>query len=621
LTSESGSIYSIFLNLLSPVYRKQVTIQAGKDIGTIVSPSGERTGGEFTLVTSLPEGVTSVVSAAGNIGFRKACPTCFETGLEFFGYGNAKVRVGSMDSAGNPIGGTGTLDLGDGRGIQHRSDTISDVNAPGLLDLAVGKDLLMTQSRIISHNGANIWIHGLGAKPALDGLGGSNSQLVQGEIAAGSNRLLVDGREVKVDGVPIVLNGAQPLIDQAIVLDRPGERINGKSFTPVLAKGKPILLGDRIVLLIDGQIQLAKADLVSIEQATGGTLSVGTFASGQSSGILTIRGGNIDIKTSGDVDVFKSRIATLTGGDIAIHSVRGDINAGSGGQNEAIEFHIEQFDENGKRLDPLKFLVPGSGIFTHHGSDPKFPLNFPKFDSPEITALKGEIVKQGFLGRNTRALEEQLAEMVAAREPVFRQVFEQFITQNPDKPEIVNGIPTGRLLPLELGDINLRAGRDLVVPSAGIRGRRIRIFAGRNLDLQGGTIEGEVQFDVEGGIKGSLSSFVGAFSGTAAIGGSVSGGASAGGSSLGGGLAGVTGTVSATASATSSTSVTASKTVESVQEKTAESSTQQARAAAEKQLVASKDDKDGRSKSLQATKMKRGVVIQVDVKPQAQPGS
>jgi hypothetical protein len=207
--------------------------------------------------------------------------------------------------------------------------------------------------------------------------------------------------------------------------------------------------------------------------------------------------------------------------------------------------------------------------------------------------------------------------MVAAREPVYRQIFEQFITQNPEKG--------GQ--PLELGDINLRAGRDLIVPSAGIRGRRIRIFAGRNLDLQGGTIEGDVQFDVEGSVKGSLSSFVGAFSGTAAIGGSVSGGSSAGGSSLGGGLGGVTGTVSATASATSSTSVTASKTVETVQEKTTESSTQQARATAEKQVAASSDSKDGKegkggqSKGSAIGKMKRGVVIQVDVKPQAQPGN
>jgi hypothetical protein len=395
-------------------------------------------------------------------------------------------------------------------------------------------------------------------------------------------------------------------------LDRPGERINGKPFTPIFAKGKPIIVDGKIVLFVDGQIQLIDASLVSVEQAAGGKLTVGTFGSNPNSGILTIRGGNIDIKTIGDVDVFQSRIATLTGGNISVYSIDGDINAGSGGRDESIQFVIDQGkDEFGRDRPDLVFLVPGSGIFTHHGSDPKFPLNFPKFDTPEITALKGEIVKQNFLGRNTTALEDQLVAMVAAREPVYRQIFEQFITQNPDKGG----------LPLELGDINLRAGRDLVVPSAGIRGRRIRIFAGRNLDLQGGTIEGDVQFDVEGAVKGSLSSFVGAFSGTAAIGGSVSGGSSAGGSSLGGGLSGVTGTVSATASATSSTSGTASKTVESVQEKSTEASTQQARAAAEKKVVASNESKDGKSSTLKAAKVKRGVVIQVDVKPQTRPGS
>ena len=77
--------------------------------------------------------------------------------------------------------------------------------------------------------------------------------------------------------------------------------------------------------------------------------------------------------------------------------------------------------------------------------------------------------------------------------------------------------------------------------------------------------------------------------------------------------------MSATASATSSTSGTASKTVESVQEKSTEASTQQAKAQADKQVVASGDGKDGKSKGLQVAKMKRGVVIQVDVKPQAQP--
>jgi hypothetical protein len=620
--SETGSIYSLVLNLLSPAFKKQVTIEAAKDIGTVVDPvTGARTGGEFTLITSVPEGVTATVKAGGNMGFSRNCPTCTQTGLEFFGRGTGKVRVGTLDTEGNLVSGTGKLDLGDGRGIQHRiSNSSGEVDAPGLIDIGVGKDIAMTQTRIVSHNGADIWIHGLGTKPALNPDGSPTNQLVQGVIV--SDILTVDGKQVKVDGVPVRLDGTQPVMSQGtVVLDRPGALINGKPFTPVLAKGKPIIVDGRIVLLVDGQIQLADASLVSIEQGTGGKLTVGTFGSNPNSGILTIRGGNIDIKTTGDVDVFQSRVATLTGGNISIYSTEGDINAGSGGKNEAIPFRVQVFNEDGTPARDqngsfvyITFLVPGSGIFTHHGSDPKFPLKFPEFDSPQITALKGEIVKQNFLGRSTKSLEDQLAEMVAAREPVYRQIFERFITQNPEKG--------GQ--PLELGDINLRAGRDLIVPSAGIRGRRIRIFAGRNLDLQGGTIEGDVQFDVEGSVKGSLSSFVGAFSGTAAIGGSVSGGSSAGGSSLGGGLGGVTGTVSATASATSSTSVTASKTVETVQEKTTESSTQQARATAEKQVVASSEGKEGKnaqSKGSAIGKMKRGVVIQVDVKPQAQPGN
>lgn len=606
--SETGSIHSLILRLISPVFKKQVTVEAAQDIGSL----NRGTGGDFALETYIPEGVTATVSAGRNMGFlRVGQGDPLQNGLEFYGNGTARIRVGTLDAAGNLLPGTGSLDLGDSRGIQYRSLDFGEVNAPGLIDIGVGRDISMTQTRIVSHNGADVWIHGLGTKPALNLDGSATNQLVQGVVV--SNILTVDGRPVRIDGVPLVLDGTQPVISQGtVVLDRPGQLINGRPFTPVLAKGKPIIVDGRIVLLVDGQIQLVDATLVSIEQGSGGRLTVGTFGSNPNSGILSIRGGNIDIKTTGDVDVFQSRIATLTGGNISIYSTDGDINAGSGGRNESIRFVIRQGrDQNGNDLPDLVFQVPGSGIFTHHGSDPRFPLNFPKFDSPAITALKGEIVKQNFLGRNTSALEDRLSEMVAAREPVYRQIFERFITQNPDKGG----------LPLELGDINLRAGRDLVVPSAGIRGRRIRIFAGRNLDLQGGTIEGDVQFDVQGAIRGSLTSFVGAFSGTAAIGGSVSGGSSAGGSSLGGGLSGVTGTVSATASATSSTSVTASKTAETVQEKTTESSTQQARAAAEKQIMASSDSKDNKSKSLNLAKMKRGVLIQVDVKPQAQPGN
>jgi filamentous hemagglutinin family protein len=618
--AELGDIHTLQIEALSPVFKKQVTVEAGRDIGTNFDKnSNQLIGGDFTLIASVLEGVTARVSAGRNMGFRRFGAT--QTGLEFFGRGTAKIRVGTLDSEGNLVPNTGNLDLGDGRGIQHRSLNFGEVNAPGLIDIGVGNDLTMTQTRIVSHNGANVWIHGLGTKPALNSDGSPTNQLVQGTIDPVTKVLMVDGKPVKVDGVPLVLDGTQPVVSQGtVVLDRPGEQIDGKAFSPVFAKGKPILVDGRIVLLVDGQIQLVDASLVSIEQASGGKLTVGTFGSDPTSGILTIRGGNIDVKTTGDVDVFRSRIATLTGGNISIYSMAGDINAGSGGRNESIQFTVQQGkDVNGTDLPDLVFSVPGSGIFTHHGNDPKFPLNFPKFDTPQITALKSEIVKQNFLGRDTTSLENQVSKLVAAREPEYRQIFEQFITQNPDKPEVIDGVPTGRFLPLELGDINLRAGQDLVVPSAGIRGRRIRIFAGRNLDLQGGTVEGEVQFDVGGSVKGNLSSFVGSFSGTSAIGGSVSGGASAGGSSLGGGLSGVTGTVAATASSTSSSSGTASKTVEAVQEKATETSTQTAKGQAQNQTAAA--GQDGQKKGVQSVKVKHGVVIQVEVKPELKPAS
>jgi hypothetical protein len=616
----SGDIHTLQIEALSPAFKKKVAVEAGRDVGTnFDGNSNQLTGGDFTLITSVPEGVTATVSAGRNMGFRRRGAT--QTGLEFFGRGTAKIRAGALDSEGNLVPNTGNLDLGDGRGIQFRSYNVGETNGPGLIDIGVGNDLTMTQTRIVSHNGASVWIHGLGTKPGLNPDRSPTNQLVQGTIDPATKVLMVDGKPVKVDGVPLMLDGTQPVISQGtVVLDRPGEQINGKPFSPVFAKGKPIFVDGRIVLLVDGQIQLVDASLVSIEQASGGKLTVGTFGSDPTSGILTIRGGNIDIKTRGDVDVFRSRVATLTGGNVSIYSVAGDINAGSGGRNESIQFVIDQGkDANGIDIPDLVFIVPGSGIFTHHGNDPKFPLNFPKFDTPQITALKGEIVKQNFLGRDTTSLENQVSKLVAEREPEYRRIFEQFITQNPAKPEIINGVPTGRLLPLELGDINLRAGQDLVVPSAGIRGRRIRIFAERNLDLQGGTVEGEVQFDVGGSVKGNLSSFVGSFSGTSAIGGAVSGGASAGGSSLGGGLSGVTGTVAATASSTSSSSGTASKTVEAVQEKAAEASTQYAKAAAQNQYAAA--GQDGQKRGMQTVKVKRGVVIQVDVKPEVKPAS
>lgn len=60
-----------------------------------------------------------------------------------------------------------------------------------------------------------------------------------------------------------------------------------------------------------------------------GGLSVGT-GSGASQGILTLRGGSIDIFTDGNLTVNNSRIFTLQGGDETIFATNGNIDAGRG---------------------------------------------------------------------------------------------------------------------------------------------------------------------------------------------------------------------------------------------------------------------------------------------------
>jgi hypothetical protein len=208
-------------------------------------------------------------------------------------------------------------------------------------------------------------------------------------------------------------------------------------------------------------------------------------------------------------------------------------------------------------------------------------------------------------------LEAEFDRLNELRKVEYDLIFEEFITA-PRPP---------KNLPLQLGDIELIAAKNIDVPEAGIRGRRINLEAGDALNLLGGSIIGKTTFTASS-LSGSLGAFAGAAAGSAG-GASVSAAGGAGGSSVGG-LSGATSTVSATASSTSSTSSTASKAVEQVQQTTAES-TGSSTSNAGKQVASKDGEKDKKSQVAKSVQMKRGVVIQVDVKPQvplrAQPGS
>lgn len=259
--TEEGDIQRLFFRFNSPSLRKEVTIAAGHDLK------------EFVAQISVPEGVTATLRAENDIRMAKVDTDTAEippSGVEFYNAGTGRVRAGR------------DLDLGDSEGIRHRIPLSNEQVPSGLLDIAVGRDLIMTQSRIWTYNGAPIRIHG----PA--GFG----------------------------------------------------------------------------------------------SAVGGKVDVGSNAGGNDLGIVTLRGGEINIRAAGDVNVNASRVATIGGGEIRIVSTGGNINAGDGSSDALVEFRVPEVfidDEGQVREGGRSILVPGSGIFTYHDGDPK-PL--PPYPAP-----------------------------------------------------------------------------------------------------------------------------------------------------------------------------------------------------------------------------------------------
>ena len=336
--------------------------------------------------------------------------------------------------------------------------------------------------------------------------------------------------------------------------------------------------------------QMAKAPIVNSDGNvivnSDGTVTVNVVK--DPAGIL--------IRATGNIDVNKSRIATFGGGDIRLTSLQGNINAGSGSKNEQAQFAVDvpEVDSQGRPvIDPttgvqkLKrtvYEVPGSGIFTFHPNDPQ-PLVFPTFNDPQINALLAEADRQGFLGRDVSQLVARANQLKAKLEPRFNQtVLNPFV----DK--------------LKLGNITLTVERgNIIIPPAGIRGRDITLIAPHGVvDFRGGALIGRVDRANFPVVVGTPNIPVLSPPGVGPPPPPLSGG-------------GVVGAVSTTAVASSS----AAKSAESVQETVAETSGQSSRA----KQVASKrdDDKDGKSQLEKSVRVKRGVVIQVDVKRAVKP--
>jgi filamentous hemagglutinin family protein len=628
LTTQLGDISGLQLSFLSPFLR-QTTISSGRDIKGILATG--------ISVPQLANGEAAArIHAKGSIELKKT-PGFTTSGITFVGNGKAEVRANR------------NIDLGDSIGIVHKlgvtQATFNQRRQGGSLDIGAGGNIEMTQSQLATLNGGSIFIHGEDGVRIVDAAG----RPIPGAVE--TRAVLIDQSGTTIlalpdqngTAVPIqayltflavdqataqtlftaqdVTNGQVELVWKPLFVEQTGQLfliggqrvrqgdqivfqqkvvlvdlnpVRNANGTTMLTDGRPALVDGRLMLQVGGQE-------VSVVTPVGGKVNVGgTVAGGnaEQTGIVTLRGGGITILSTGDVDVNRSRIGTFDSGNILIKSTSGTINAGSGSKDERASFVIENGD--GSRT---LATVPGSGIFTWERDDPDFStLPFPKFNTPQMDALFNRITIRRFLGRDASDLVAEFDRLTELRTIEFDRIFEEFI-QAPFGPGS---------RPLQLGDITLIAARNIDVPEAGIRGRRINLEAGESLNLLGGSIIGKTTFNAPL-VSGSLSAFAGAAAGSVG-GASVSAAGGAGGSSVGG-LSGATSTVSATSASTSSTSSSAAKAVEQVQQTAAEST---GSPAANGKQVASKDGGNGtKSQMAKSVQVKRGVVIQVDVKPQS----
>ena len=587
--AEQGNISRLFLDLVSRPFRKEVTIEAGNrieqlnasmylhDLGTKTQTVTERVPLILDPVTNLPRPIrpndvilirvvnpqtqqtvirpwngTEPVDPANvvNVVFQDvpvtvASPTAIVTikaadiilnksqsggegGLKFWGPGTAKIIA------------THDLDLGDGRGIRADPHPDRPNDRGGLIDIAVGNNLSMVTSAIISQSGAGISIHGYDpVRPYVLGYdnsalypvdvpdslrGGINLPAIGGRVNVGENNPRSQGNPGAPTGIQVVNGGSV------------GQRARRPVVNP------------------DGTVT------VNVERDPGAIL----------------------IRAAGDIDVNKSRIATFGGGDIRLTSTHGNINAGSGSKNEQVIYRLEteERDAQGNRIFRV-FRVPGSGIFTFHPDDPQ-PVVIPEFNDPEINALLAEAGRQRTFGRDVSHLEARANQLRAEREARFNEtVVEPYVRS------------------LKLGDIELAAEKgSIIIPPAGIRGRVITLIA-RSLEFQGGEISGLLDDE----------RVIPPFTGTPNFP-IPQPGIPSNPPPLSGG-----GTVAA-ASSTAAASSSVVKSADKVQEDTVESSSPQTQPKGKQGAAQDNKADDAKRQLAKSLRIKRGVVIQVDVKAQ-----
>jgi filamentous hemagglutinin family protein len=129
---------------------------------------------------------------------------------------------------------------------------------------------------------------------------------------------------------------------------------------------------------------------VSVTSASGsmdlGSPYLNNSVNGLSYGVYTTDGGNVNVTAAGDINIHGSRIATFNGGNIFIESLDGNVDAGSGGDNQNSVYASYVNPVNGEsEEDPEAFV--GSGILAYTLVPASAGFQLP----PNVAAAPGNV--------------------------------------------------------------------------------------------------------------------------------------------------------------------------------------------------------------------------------------
>ncbi len=299
---------------ISFITAKQTIISAGKDIA-----------GMYFFGQNLGKSDTTLIRAGGDMDmYSAALPALADTGFRNAGPGLFVVQAG------------GSMDLGTTQGIQNVGNAF--------------------YSALSEENSALAVIAGYGMeKTALD-LFGFFDALIQ------------YGRDYSDKLAEGDLYAARKIVDQA----------TSEVVDPFFSDAEK---GDGNINMTSSSIQTS-AEMAELYIIANGDMNVGLttipdpaeVASGEyvqtDTGIFTTRGGGINIFSYGDLNVNESRVMTYRGGDIAVWTHDGDINAGRGSKtavNTGSPRVVSVYDDEGNIIaKKIVWEAPsvGSGIRT-----------------------------------------------------------------------------------------------------------------------------------------------------------------------------------------------------------------------------------------------------------------